>query len=340
MQHTPLLTDSREDIARAAALLREGALVGIPTETVYGLAANAFDGQAVAGIFAAKGRPMDNPLIVHIADVSQWDALVAEIPDKARALAEAFWPGPLTVILPHSDRIPPQVSAGLSTVAVRLPAHPLARAIIAEAGCPLAAPSGNRSGSPSPTTAAHMLADMDGRIAAIVDGGDCAVGVESTVVSVLDGRVRLLRPGGVTLEMLRSVVGEVETDRAVTEQLAEGAVAASPGMKYKHYAPAARVTLVRGDAAATAAYMNGFAGQKGVYALCFDGEEQAVRLPSLTYGARDDAAAQARAVFAALRRFDDMKAERVLAACPSCEGMGLAVYNRLIRAAAFEVVDV
>lgn len=340
MQHTPLLTDSREDIACAAALLREGALVGIPTETVYGLAANAFDGQAVAGIFAAKGRPMDNPLIVHIADISQWAELVTAIPDTARALAEAFWPGPLTIILPHSDRIPPQVSAGLPTVAVRLPAHPVARAIIEQTGCPLAAPSGNRSGSPSPTTAAHMHADMDGRIAAIVDGGDCAVGVESTVVSVSDGRVRVLRPGGVTLEMLRAVVGGVETDPAVTEQLAEGAVAASPGMKYKHYAPAARVTLVRGDAAATIAYMNTFAGQKGVYALCFDGEEAAVRLPCLTYGARHDGAAQAKAVFAALRRFDDMGAVRVLAACPSCEGMGLAVYNRLIRAAAFEVVDV
>lgn len=335
---TELLTASAEGIARAGNLLRRGEVVGIPTETVYGLAANALDAAAVKRIFEAKGRPSDNPLIVHIAARAQLEALVAEIPAAAERLASLWWPGPLTMIFKKAACIPSVVSGGLDTVAVRLPAHPAARAIIEAAGCPLAAPSANRSGSPSPTGAAHVMADMEGRIAAIVDGGRSDVGVESTVVDMTHGVPRLLRPGGITVEMLREAVGEVEVDPAVTAMLEAGAVAASPGMKYKHYAPRANVTLVRGTAADYAAFVNAHAGT-GVAAMCFDGEEAALSVPYRTYGAREDAAAQAQRVFDVLRGWDeDPTVTQVYAACPSAGGLGLAVYNRLLRAAEFEVI--
>ena len=335
---TWLLTDREEDLHKAATLLRDGKLVGIPTETVYGLAADALNGTAVASIFVAKGRPMDNPLIVHIAQMQQLSSLVTEIPEQAKALANAFWPGPLTMIFKKADCIPQEVSAGLDTVAVRMPSHPVGRRLIELSGCPLAAPSANRSGIPSPTNARRVVEDMDGRIAAIVDGGDCAVGVESTVIDVSGERVRLLRPGAVTVEMLQSVVGDVEIDDAVLNQLAEGATAASPGMKYKHYAPSARVILVKGTPTAYAAYVNAHADD-GVAALCFDGEEQELTVPYLTYGSRHDAAQQAHRLFDALRRLDEQGVRVAYTACPSPEGVGLAVYNRLLRAAGFEVVD-
>lgn len=333
-----------EGIEKAAALLREGKLVAIPTETVYGLAANALDGEAVSHIFTAKGRPQDNPLIVHIAAFEEWESLVREIPEVAVRLAEAYWPGPLTMILPHKPCIPKQVSAGLPTVAVRLPSHPIARRVIAAAGVPLAAPSANRSGIPSPTTAAHVLADMEGRIDAVLDGGPCEVGVESTVVdlsSVPSCPPRLLRPGGITLPMLEKVAGHVEVDEAVTHALKKDAVAASPGMKYKHYAPKAQVVLVKGSPEAYAAFVNTQAEKNitGLMALCFDGEEKRLHVPAVTYGGRYDGAGQAQRVFDALRHLDELNAQLVYAACPSSKGVGLAVYNRLLRAAAFEVIE-
>ena len=330
-------TDQKEDLIAAAALLRAGELVAIPTETVYGLAADARNGAAVASIFTAKGRPSDNPLIVHIADKCELNTLVAEIPAVAEALAEVYWPGPLTMIFNKAEGVPNEVTAGLDTVAVRMPSHPVARRLIELSGCPLAAPSANRSGSPSPTDAHRVAEDMDGRIAAIVDGGACSVGVESTVISVCGDRVRLLRPGAVTVEMLEAVAGAVEIDEAVLKPLRDGATAASPGMKYKHYAPEARVVLVRGDAAAYRDYVNANAAE-GVMALCFDGEEQGLAVPYLTYGHRDDAVTQAQQVFEALRLLDERQAAVAYTACPSPEGLGLAVYNRLLRAAGFEVV--
>ncbi len=335
------LTAAPADLRRAAELLRAGELVAIPTETVYGLAADALNGRAVRKIFEAKGRPMDNPLIVHIADIKDWAALVTHIPEKARALAAAYWPGPLTMILPHAPCIPDEVSAGLATVAVRFPSHPVAQSVIRLTGRPLAAPSANRSGIPSPTTAAHVLADMEGRIAAVVDGGPCAVGVESTVVDLSGETPRLLRPGGVTLEMLEAVAGPVDVDEAVTHALREGAAAASPGMKYKHYAPAAHVVLVKGSPAAYAAYVNrrGAAFPGRVTAMCFDGEESALTVPFVTYGRREDGTDQAHRLFDALRRLDELGAEEVYAACPPEDGVGLAVYNRMLRASGFEVVD-
>ena len=242
---TLLLSDHcPDDIQRAGDILRQGGLVAIPTETVYGLAANALDGEAVKKIYQAKGRPSDNPLIVHISRFSQLAPLVREVPESAQKLAAAFWPGPLTIILPKSDVIPQQTSGGLDTVAVRCPSHPTARAVIDAAGVPLAAPSANLSGKPSPTTFLHVREDLTGRVDALLDGGDCDVGVESTVLTLATPVPRLLRPGGVTLSQLRQVLGQVEVDPAVLHQMEAGQKAASPGMKYKHYSPAADVVIV------------------------------------------------------------------------------------------------
>lgn len=335
---TLLLSDSTDDIQEAAALLRAGELVAIPTETVYGLAADAENGTAVARIFEAKGRPADNPLIVHIADWKMLAGLVSAVPPAAEQLARAFWPGPLTMIFPKGPRVPDEVSAGLSTVAVRMPSHPVAQALIRESGCPLAAPSANRSGSPSPTTASHVLADLDGRIAAVVDGGTCAVGVESTVLFMSDDRPRLLRPGGVTVGMLERVAGHIEIDPAVTHMLQEGETAASPGMKYKHYAPNAQVIIVKGSPEAYADYVNARMEQ-GIAALCFDEDIPRLQVPCVPYGSRRDPASQAKRLFESLRKLDGLGYKIAYAACPEEDGMGLAVYNRLLRAAGFEVVE-
>ncbi len=339
------LTNSKQDIKTAGKLLKDGELVAIPTETVYGLAADALNGEAVANIFKAKGRPMDNPLIVHIADLSQVDDLVAFVPPVLEDLAKAFWPGPLTVILEKSDLIPDEVSAGLDTVAIRMPSHPVARAIIKAAGTPLAAPSANTSGMPSPTTAAHVLHDMDGKISAVVDGGPCEVGVESTVLTLCTRVPRILRPGRVTPEDLFDVLGDVDVDDAVLGQLAEGAVAASPGMKYKHYAPKAEVYIVDGSAEGFAKYVNEkvaerAADEAAVAALVFDGEESLVNCVTLPFGAEDDSLGQAEHLFDDLRRADELGVSDIYVRCPSAEGVGLAVMNRLLRAAEFRIINV
>lgn len=339
METRRLQAGNPADVICAGEILRAGGLVGIPTETVYGLAADALNGSAVAGIFRAKGRPMDNPLIVHISDLEQWRPLVQEIPENAKKLAEAFWPGPLTIILPKGDCIPDEVSAGLLTVAVRFPAHPAARAVIDAAGTPLAAPSGNLSGRPSPTTAPAMLADMDGRIDAVLDGGPCQVGVESTVITLATQPPRLLRPGGITLEQLREVLGEVEMDEAVLNPLKAGEHPASPGMKYKHYSPKANVIILDGTYDAYCRYVNSHQDGKTA-ALCYDGDEAHLEVPAVCYGGNEDYSQQAKEIFEALRKLDELGAETVYARCPEPEGVGLAVYNRLIRAAGFEVLHV
>ncbi len=336
MMETRHLQPNPEGIDEAARLLAAGELVAIPTETVYGLAADALNSEAVSSIYVAKGRPSDNPLIVHIADVKDWEPLVTHIPDNARKLADAYWPGPLTIILPASDKVPKVVTGGLSTVAVRLPSHPIAQAVILRSGCPLAAPSANRSGSPSPTNAQRVTEDMEGRIAAILDGGDCDVGVESTVIDLCHTPPRLLRPGGITPEMLEDILGPIEIDSAVTHALEKGAVAASPGMKYKHYAPQAEITIIKGSPAAYAEYVNKHGGD-GVGALCFDEDLPNLTVPAVTYGSRSDALTQAQQLFDALRQLDEMGIHTVYAASPTPTGVGLAVYNRLLRAAAFRV---
>ena len=332
-----------EAAARAGKLLRAGQLVAIPTETVYGLAANALDETAVRAIYAAKGRPGDNPLIVHIADPGELPSLAAEVPDAARARAKAFWPGPLTMILPKLPVVPDATSGGLPTVAIRLPAHPAARAVIRAAGVPLAAPSANLSGSPSPTTAGHVLHDLDGRIPLILDGGPCAVGVESTVITLCDGAPRILRPGGVSPEQLRAVLGRVDIDPAVEHILAEGQRAASPGMKYRHYAPQTRLVLVHGAPEAFA-QMLARERQSGIFAgaLCLAGDGALLPkdAPRIVYGSPGDADSQARGLFSALRGADTLGAQVVYVRCDApcnegAQGVWLAVRNRLLRAAGF-----
>ena len=331
----------KTQVNTAAEILKKGGVVGIPTETVYGLAADALNGEAVAKIFRAKGRPMDNPLIVHIADFGDIERfrLVKEIPESAKKLAKAFWPGPLTMIMTRTEVIPREVSAGLDTVAVRFPAHPLAQEIIRAADTPLAAPSANLSGSPSPTTARHVLNDMDGKIDAVLDGGMSEVGVESTVITLAADVPRVLRPGGITVEQLREVLGEVEVDDAVLHQLKEGVTAASPGMKYKHYAPKANVLLLKGTDEQYISYVNAHAGDD-VCALCCDEDLLLLRVKTLSLGRRTDYLTQAHHLFDCLRRIDENPTvHTVYSRLPSTEGVGLAVYNRLIRAAGFEVID-
>ena len=335
---TKLLSDHAADLLEAAALLQQGKVVGIPTETVYGLAADARNPEAVRQIFAAKGRPADNPLIVHIAEMQALEQVAAVVPPLAVKLAERFWPGPLTMILPKRSDIPEITSGGLDTVGIRMPSHPVARALILLSGVPIAAPSANISGYPSPTTAQHVMRDMHGKIAAVVDGGGCSVGVESTVIALEnDDTVRILRPGYVTKEMLEEIVPQVTLDPAILHQLKEGQTVRSPGMKYQHYSPKAHVILVEGEWQNFGAYAEQNKAE-GVYALVFDGEETRLSLPCLTYGASGQE--QAQQIFSKLRELDDRGAHKVYVRAPKPEGIGLAVYNRLIRAAGFEVIQV
>lgn len=338
---TLMLSSSPEDIKKAAEIISRGGLVGMPTETVYGLAADALNGKAVSKIFKAKGRPGDNPLIVHVADFDDIEKynLVKEIPEKAKVLAEKYWPGPLTIIMKKSEIIPDEVSAGLETVAIRIPSHPVAAALIRAAKTPIAAPSANLSGSPSPTTAMHVMKDMKGRIDAIVDGGECSVGVESTVITLAGEKPRLLRPGGITLEQLREALGEVEMDDAVLHKLKEGAKAASPGMKYKHYAPKAEVVILKGSSKAYIDYINSHADENTA-ALCWEEDVPELKCRTLSMGKEKDQESQAHRLFDELRKIDsDESIKKVFARCPSIKGIGLAVYNRLIRAAGFEVIE-
>ena len=332
---------SQQDIQTAADLLRTGGLVGIPTETVYGLGANGLDPAAVGRIFQAKGRPQDNPLILHIPGADWLERYCRDIPAAAYELARRFWPGPLTMVLRRRDNVPDQVTAGLDTVGMRCPAHPLCRAVIQAADVPVAAPSGNTSGRPSPTTAAHMLEDMDGRIDAILDGGPCSVGVESTIVDLTCTPPRLLRPGGITLEQLRAALGEVAVDPAVTRLMGAGERPRAPGMKYRHYAPKAPVTGVTGAPERSAAYIAAHAGP-GDGVICF---EEFLPMyaggarPVMSLGPAGDKGEQARRVFDALRAFDHTAVSAIWAQCPDSGGIGLAVTNRLNKAAGFHIVE-
>ena len=326
-------------VEEAAAVLRRGGLLGIPTETVYGLGANGLDEGAVGRIFAAKGRPQDNPLILHIPSADRLERYCRDIPAAAYVLAGRFWPGPLTMILRRRPLVPDAVTAGLDTVGMRCPAHPVCRAILAAADLPVAAPSGNTSGRPSPTTAADMLEDMDGKIDAIVDGGPCAVGVESTIIDLTERPSRLLRPGGVTLEELEAVLGEVAVDPAVTRLMGAGEKPRAPGMKYRYYAPKAPVTVVQGAPAQAARYIRRHIGDAdGV--ICFN---EFVPLfeghPVEPIGPAGDPAEHARRVFDALRYFDGTDVQRIWAQCPDPVGIGLAVSNRLNKAAGFHIVQ-
>lgn len=331
---TKILSTSEYDIALAGEIIAKGGLVAFPTETVYGLGADALNENAVKSIYAAKGRPSDNPLIVHICEKEDIVPLVKEVTPKARALMDAFFPGPLTIILPKSDRVGNVVSGGLDTVAVRMPQNDIARRLIRAAGCPVAAPSANTSGLPSPTRAKYVIEDMNGKIDAIIDGGDCEFGVESTVITIAGDVPTILRPGAVTKEMIESVIGKTEVARAVLEGMKNDEVAASPGMKYKHYAPKAQVVIVDAE---KEVYENFVNSRENAFALCFEGDN--VTVDKVTYGRENDDLSQARELFDALRQLDEMGAKKVYARIPHTTGVGMAVYNRLIRAAAFKIID-
>jgi len=332
---------SPEAIKEAAQLIRKGELVGMPTETVYGLGANALDEEAVKKIFAAKGRPGDNPLIVHVSCLAEIPPLVKEIPDSAKRLMEAFWPGPMTLILPKSALIPSAVSAGLDTVGIRLPASEAARDLIRESGCPIAAPSANRSGRPSPTTAQHVFEDMDGRIPMILDGGDSEVGVESSVIDATGEVPVILRPGGITPEMVEAVLGSVAVDEHVMSPLAEGDIVRSPGMKYKHYAPKAKTVIFDGKAehviaAICARYDEAVSAGETPAILGFDEHDFGNRTRISLGSVKRPQEAAAR-LFAALRELDERGETVALCEAVEATGIGLAVMNRMGRAAGFDI---
>ena len=330
---------SAADIELAAQLIRAGELVGIPTETVYGLGADGLNEEAVLNIFKAKGRPQDNPLILHIAAPEDMTAICKNIPDSAWKLAECFWPGPLTMVLPVRDLVPKRTTAGLDTVAVRCPKTEATRELIRLAGVPIAAPSANRSGKPSTTTAAHVLHDMDGRIAAILDGGPCEVGVESTIVDLTGHKPRLLRPGGITPEQLTAVLGELEVDKAVLGSISNDTIVRAPGMKYKHYAPTAEVIIVSGSGEAAASYVRKHF-HSGDAVLCFEEELPLYEGCNPTaYGRGNAVETLSAGLFAALRKLDRPDISTIFARCPEGGGVAYAVGNRLKKAAGFHIVN-
>jgi L-threonylcarbamoyladenylate synthase len=336
--------ESGDAIRCAASILRAGGLVAFPTETVYGLGADALNAKAVAGIFAAKGRPVDNPLIVHIAEASQMESLAQNIPPEAYLLADKFWPGPLTLVLESRPAVPPETTGGLHSVALRVPDHPAALALLKEAAVPVAAPSANLSGTPSPTSARHVLDDLAGRIDAVLDGGPSGVGVESTVLDIRNGRPLLLRPGGVTPEEIAVILGRECPQTHWQENMAEPPP--SPGLKYGHYAPQAPLYLVRGQPGAVLDRMRelrDYFQMRGDKVGLLLSRESAGHLVSEyveILGDRKDAGELAANLYAALRRFDRQNVDVIIAEGYAEEGMGLALMNRLIKAAGSRVTDV
>lgn len=328
---------------RAAEIIRAGGLVAFPTETVYGLGANALDAAAASKIYAAKGRPSDNPLIIHLSSAEEADSY-AYVPSSYKKLADAFIPGPITAIMKKRDNIPFEVTGGLDSVAVRVPSHSAARRFIELCGLPIAAPSANLSGRPSPTRASHVEEDLDGRIDMIIDGGACDIGLESTIVKLDGERPTLLRPGGVTYEQLTSVLGEVDIDKAVLEKLGEGERPLAPGMKYRHYAPRAPLTLVDGDDEAFYELVGRSASPSAVV-IAYDEDIDALervgyaRENILTLGARADISRHAASLFELLRECDEHMFEKIYARLPARSGLSLALYNRIIKAAGYSVVD-
>ena len=332
------VTDGNEKYSEAVKLLRNNEVVGMPTETVYGLAGNALSEVAVKKIFEAKGRPSDNPLIIHISEFNSIYDLVEYVPENAKKLSDAFWPGPLTVILPKSEKVPYCTTGNLETVAVRCPAHPVARKLIKLSGCPIAAPSANLSGKPSPTKASHVFEDLNGKIKLIIDGGECEEGVESTVVTLATEKPRLLRPGNVTLKELKSVLGEVEVDNAVLNPLQNTDKASSPGMKYKHYSPNADITLVKGDYGKFCRYVNEEKSDK-TYAMIFnEDDESTLNVSYIKYG-NENYKMLSHSLFDALRELDKLNVKKCYVRYPDdSNDDNLAVLNRLLRAAGFKVI--
>lgn len=322
---------------KAAEIIKSGGLVALPTETVYGLGADAFNSFAIKKIFIAKGRPNDNPLIVHISDIEEIYDVVSDFKEPAKKLSGAFWPGPLTMVLPKNSNVPDEVTAGLNSVAVRVPSHPLIREVIRLAKTPIAAPSANISGKPSPTKVSHVINDMGGKIDAILDGKECSVGVESTVISFMSDIPKILRPGAITAEQIESVIGKINIDSAVLNPIKGIQKVESPGMKYKHYAPNAKVIILDCNKEQYIDFLNSNINND-IAALCFDDDLKYLNVRAISFGKENDEKMQAKLFFDALRKFDDIPFIKVIySRCPSKTGVGLAVYNRLIRAAGFEI---
>lgn len=333
-----------EVLSPAARALAAGRLVAFPTETVYGLGADALNPGAVSGIFKAKGRPADNPLIVHISDMAQLDRIVSSVPEKARLLMEAFWPGPLTLILPKSGDVPDETTAGLSTVAVRMPGNRIALELIRISGVAVAAPSANLSGTPSPTCASHVISDLSGRIDYIIDGGSTRVGLESTVLDMTMDPPVVLRPGGVSVEMLENVIGRVSVDKVL--EMNGNAVPKSPGMKYRHYSPKAEMFLVSGEAGRVANAINGLVEQNrarhrktGVLASA-ETQSRYTADVVLSAGSRNSPETVAASIYGCLRHFDECGVDIILSETFPEEGIGLAIMNRLKKAAAGRIIQV
>lgn len=339
----------------AAQVLRSGGLVAFPTETVYGLGANALDDKAVEGIYRAKGRPADNPLIIHITNTDSVKELADSIPFVAPVLMETFWPGPLTLVMPRSKNVPDIITAGLDTVAIRMPSHPIAAALINKAGVPVAAPSANSSGRPSPTLAKHVIEDLSGKVDVIIDGGISKVGVESTVLDITVTPPMILRPGGVTLEQLRSVLGAVSWDHASVgthsgaPSAASHSTPKSPGMKYKHYSPKAALLLLQGNPERVASEISRRAAlyhREGTSIGILNTDETASMYePSLyafckilSLGSRENPESLASNLFRCLREFDEKSVEMIMAETPDANGIGQAVMNRLLKAAGGNII--
>ena len=328
----------------AGALLKQGALVAFPTETVYGLGANALDSEAAAKIYAAKGRPSDNPLIVHIADMDALPLITAEIPEAAKKLAAKFWPGPLTMVMKKSEVVPYGTTGGLDTVAVRMPAHPIALEMIRHGGGYIAAPSANTSGRPSPTLASHVADDMDGIVPLILDGGAVGIGIESTIVDLTDEIPTILRPGFITKEMLQEVVGEVQIDKGLDADSKTPPKA--PGMKYRHYAPKAELMIVEGSSEAVVAKINALVKEneeKGICTGIIGTEETVSRYPAgivQCMGTRSDELSISSHLYGILREFDESDAKVIYSESFEEGAMGSAIMNRLLKAAGHKIIHV
>ena len=329
---------SEKEIETGASIIKSGGLVIFPTETVYGLGANALDSSASAKIYAAKGRPSDNPLICHLASADDAEKYCV-VNETYKRLSERFMPGPLTVILPkkYNEKgesiVPDTTTGGLDSVAVRVPSNRIARALIERSGLPIAAPSANISGSPSPTTLRHVLEDMYGRVDCIIDGGDSEIGLESTIVMPKDDKIYLLRPGAITVEMLREICDDIVVDASVTAK--SDARPLAPGMKYRHYAPKSKVVMLNGDDESVYSYL---ADKSDCAILCYDGDKCLLcRDHAMSLGDKNDHLTQAHRLFAALRDLDGVGT--IYARMPSCDGVGLAVFNRMVKAAGYEIIE-
>ncbi len=337
---------NKELLRLPAEALAEGRTVAFPTETVYGIGANALDESAIKKIYKAKGRPSDNPLIVHVTDMESVEALVEEVTPVAEKLMAAFWPGPLTIIFKKSIAVPVSVTAGLSTVAIRMPSHPIARDLIEQSGVPVAAPSANLSGKPSPTSGEHVIEDLNGRVDYIVVGDQTDVGLESTVVDATGDVAMILRPGGVTKEALEAVVGQVHVDPAIEASSMEKLIPKSPGMKYTHYAPEAEVLMVQGEEAPMVEMIQNMchrfvtSGKRVGIMTCDEHKADYDCGVVLSLGSKDDMEAIAQQLFGTLRKFDEHSVDIILAESYDEKGLGSAVMNRLRKAAGHQIIEV